>query len=479
MEETATQFGSYRLLALLGRGSSGEVWRAEGPDGDVAVKLIRPDLSADPMFRRRFHHELRIASGIDDVNVVSVRHFGELDGRCYIVSDLVTGENLEAHLAGGALPPLRAVEVIEQVARALDAAHARGLIHRGVKPSNILIDANGVAYLGDFGVAPHADEASPYLAPERLKGAPGDDRSDVYSLACVLSECLTGATPFPADADGNAGPPPRPSEDDPAVPRAFDVVLAAGMAADPAARYASAGALGAAARAALTSDPDSVAPAPPDSAAPAGASSRARRGILGWSRRKLMVAGLACIGIVAMTGVTFASLVMPFLMKADRSAGPPPGVAPPPTTTAGPYIAPLVVRPVDKALVAAPDRCIPGPPPPPAPPREPVTVCDVERKAEYFLGPVGLELTLTSANAVKLPTDQFFAVQLVMDSVSSDRFARYTGTMIGKQVAFVRDGLVLAAPSIATPIDGESLQLSGEFTRETAETIARMLRDGT
>lgn len=461
------------------------MWRSadhsgQGTDRDVALKLIRPDLSADARFSRRFHHEVRIAAQLDNPHVVSVRAFGELDGRLYVASDLVVGESLETLLTRGALSSQRAIEVVEQVAQALDAAHAQGLIHRDVRPSNILLDSRGIAYLTDFGVAPGDDAASPYLAPELLKGAPGDDRVDVYSLACVLYECLTGATPFPVVADVSTGSsaPLRPSEDNPELLPAFDTVVTAGMATDTSARYPSAGALAAAARAALTSDAAAVGPVLTGPTVQAVAARRTRRGILGWSRRKLLVAGLACVGIVAMVGVTFASLVMPFLLKVDEAAGPATSTPLAPTTTAGPYIAPLVVRPVDQALVAQPDQCLPGPPPPPADPSQPVTICDVERKAEYFLGPVGVELTLTSANSLKLPTDQFFAVQLVMDSESRNRFAAYTGTLIGKQVAFVRDGLVLAAPTITAPIDGESLQLSGEFTRETAETIARMLRDG-
>jgi hypothetical protein len=198
-----------------------------------------------------------------------------------------------------------------------------------------------------------------------------------------------------------------------------------------------------------------------------------------WSRRKIMIAVLASIGILAMLGTLLASLLMPFMV--DQGAGPTPRSVDtsPTTTTPAVYIAPLSVRPVVQALVATPEKCQPGLPPPPAPPGEPLVTCDVEKKAEYQLGPVALQLNLTGAKSIKLPMTQFYSVQMAMDSGSGAQFGQYTGTQVGKQVAFVRDGVVLAAAAISEPINGESLQLSGDFTAETAETIARMLREGT
>ena len=192
-----------------------------------------------------------------------------------------------------------------------------------------------------------------------------------------------------------------------------------------------------------------------------------------------MIAVLASIGILAMVGTTLASLVMPFLMDTGGQSGPRSVTALPTPTTPAIYIVPLSVRPVVQALVATPDKCAPGPPPPPPPPGEPMVTCDVEKKAEYQLGPEALRLTLTAATSTKLPMSEFHAVQMVMDAGSGAQFGQYTGTQVGKQVAFVRDGVVLAAAAIAEPISGESLQLSGDYTAETAETIARMLREGT
>jgi hypothetical protein len=197
----------------------------------------------------------------------------------------------------------------------------------------------------------------------------------------------------------------------------------------------------------------------------------------GWSRRKIVVAVLASIGIFAMVATTAAAVVMPFLAnQGDDSAQH--GASRPTPTTPTVYIAPLIVRPVVQALVASPEQCQPAPPPPPSPPAEPLSTCDVEQKAQYQLGPEALRLNITGASSIKLPMSEFYAVQLTMDQSSGTSFGQYTGTQVGKQVAFVRDGIVLAAPSIGAPLDGESLQLSGSLSAATAETIARMLREG-
>ena len=198
-----------------------------------------------------------------------------------------------------------------------------------------------------------------------------------------------------------------------------------------------------------------------------------------WSHRQIMIAVLASIGILAMVGTILVQLLTPFLTDPRREAAPRTVATRPTTTTPAVYIAPLSVRPVVQALVATPEQCQPGPPPPPPPPGEPLLTCDVERKAHYELGPVALQLKLTGATSIKLPMSEFYAVQMMMDTDSGAQFGQYTGTQVGKQVAFVRDGVVLAAAPISEPLNGESLQLSGDFTRETAETIARMLREGT
>jgi preprotein translocase subunit SecD len=197
-----------------------------------------------------------------------------------------------------------------------------------------------------------------------------------------------------------------------------------------------------------------------------------------WTGRKIMIAVLASVGILAMVGTTLASVVMPLLASDQGQGAPRTTVAAPRSTTPALVIKPLAVRTVmDVPLKATPEDCPPVPPP--TPPQEPVRVCDVEKVAVYQLAPVALQLNLTGATQTRLPTSEFHTVQMSMDSASSAAFAQYTAANIGKQLAFVRDGVVLAAPAISEPINGQSLQISGELTAATAETIARMLRDGT
>jgi hypothetical protein len=195
-----------------------------------------------------------------------------------------------------------------------------------------------------------------------------------------------------------------------------------------------------------------------------------------WTRRKITIAALASIGILAMVCTTFAGIVMPFLQgdPGDRAAKS--SAATPTSTVPAIVIKRLAVRPVVEAFQAQPGQC--DPPPPPLPAAQPQPASDVERKAHYELEPVALQLNLTGAKSIKLPMNEFYTVQIVMAQPSSAAFAQYTTANVGRQVAFVRDGIVLAAPAITQPIDGQSIQLSGELTQATAETIARMLRDG-
>jgi hypothetical protein len=196
----------------------------------------------------------------------------------------------------------------------------------------------------------------------------------------------------------------------------------------------------------------------------------------GWTRRKITIAVLASVGILAMVGTTLAAIVMPFLQGDPMDQASKSSAATPTSTAPAIVIKPLAVRPVVEAFQAQPGQC--DPPPPPLPATQPQPACDVEHKAHYELEPVALQLDLTGAKSIKLPTNEFYTVQIVMAQPSSAAFAQYTTANIGKQVAFVRDGLVLAAPAITQPIDGQSIQLSGELTQATADTIARMLRDG-
>ncbi|WP_396909423.1 bifunctional serine/threonine-protein kinase/transporter substrate-binding domain-containing protein [Mycolicibacterium sp.] len=267
----STPFGHYQLQKLIGRGGMGEVYQAYDSDTDriVALKVLPPHLAQDSTFQERFRRESHAAAGVSNPHVVPIHGYGEIDGRLYLDMRLIEGRNLGAMLTktGKPLDPAFVVGMVEQVAEALDGAHAAGLIHRDVKPSNILIADNDFVYLIDFGLARTAGDAGmttagstlgtlAYMAPERFDGGKVDLRSDVYALACVLYECLTGERPYPSDsleqqiAGHMVSSAPRASDKDPRL-AAFDEVIAKGMAKRPSKRYQSAGALAAAARAAL------------------------------------------------------------------------------------------------------------------------------------------------------------------------------------------------------------------------------------
>jgi serine/threonine-protein kinase len=271
-EVNGTPFGRYRLVELLGRGGMGEVWRAHdtGTDRIVAIKLLPANFSENEEFKQRFRREAHAAARLNTPHVIPIYDYGEIDGRLYVCMRLMEGRDLQTLLADGPLEPSRAVRIIEQVALALHAAHKVGLLHRDVKPSNILLDDDDFAYLIDFGIARAADETRltktgntigtfHYVAPERLSGELGEDaRADIYALACVLYECLTGRTPFAGDdmarlvAAHLNTPPPQPSKVKPDVPLQLDEVIATGMAKDPDQRYATTVELARAARDATT-----------------------------------------------------------------------------------------------------------------------------------------------------------------------------------------------------------------------------------
>jgi serine/threonine protein kinase len=281
-----TPFGRYRLVELLGRGGMGEVWRAYDTAANnrtVAIKLLPPHLAGDNTFVQRFRREADAAGQLNNPHIIPIHNYGEIDGRLYVDMRLIEGRDLQEVLAGGPMEPARAVRIIEQVARALQAAHKIGLVHRDVKPSNILLDEDDFAYLIDFGIARAADQTRMtgtgniigswhYMSPERLRDGQVDARSDIYALACVLYECLTGSAPYPGDNFEQqitahlTEPPPRPSSTDPNMPVALDSVIATGMAKDPNQRYVTTIELAEAARDAITAPislPKPIAPTQP------------------------------------------------------------------------------------------------------------------------------------------------------------------------------------------------------------------------
>ncbi|MBS4728066.1 serine/threonine protein kinase [Mycobacterium sp. SM1] len=267
-----SQFGRYYLKRLLGRGGMGEVYEAEDTVKErvVALKVLSAALCQDPVFRERLQREARTAGRLQEPHVVPIHDYGEIDGQLYVDMRLIEGTDLATLLKqSGALTPPRAVAIVRQVASALDAAHAAGVIHRDIKPENILITPDDFAYLVDFGIAnvttddrlTQAGSAVgtwKYTAPERFTNDEVTPSVDVYSLACVLHECLTGSPPYRADSAGMLitahlmQPIPHPSELQPGVPGAFDAVIERGMAKEPQDRYPSAGELALAAHQALS-----------------------------------------------------------------------------------------------------------------------------------------------------------------------------------------------------------------------------------
>jgi hypothetical protein len=266
----------YRVEARIGRGGMGEVYRAEQLNlgRKVALKVLRPDLAADQGFRRRFLRESMIAAGIDHPNVIPIYDAGEVDGRLYIAMRYVDGFDLATLLRReGRLDLARTLAIMTQVAGALDAAHARGLVHRDVKPSNILLapaagGAGEYCYLCDFGLIKQMQEDTdaetatdqlvgsvPYVAPEQVEGGTVDGRADVYSLGCAIFHCLVGSPPYQGRTDVEVvfahlrGNPPPLSSRVAGLPPALDGVLARAMARDKEDRYLTCSALVAAAAA--------------------------------------------------------------------------------------------------------------------------------------------------------------------------------------------------------------------------------------
>ncbi len=270
-----TMFGAYEIRTLLGAGGMGEVYQAfdTARDRVVALKLLRPEFATDTGFEERFRRESRIAARLQEPHVIPVHDWGEINGVLYIDMRLVEGSDVNAVIQRqGPFSPARAVSIVAQVAAALDAAHAAGLVHRDVKPENILLTQNDFAYLVDFGIAHLGGETGltsagsaigsfAYMAPERFTGAPIGPQADVYSLTCVLYECLTGERPFPPGdvtqmmAAHLMRPPPRPSAARPGLNPAFDDVIGRGMEKRPELRFSSAGELARAAGEALSRPP--------------------------------------------------------------------------------------------------------------------------------------------------------------------------------------------------------------------------------
>jgi DNA-binding beta-propeller fold protein YncE/predicted Ser/Thr protein kinase len=314
-----TTLAGYRIEERIGRGGMSVVYRADDVrlNRKVALKLLAPELAEDDAFRERFLRESRLAASLDHPNVVPIYEAGEAEGLLYIAMRYVEGTDLKQLLKReSSLPAERAIGLAAQVASALDAAHERGLVHRDVKPSNVLLTGRAGkehCYLADFGLSTSASDRSAladprqivgtidYVAPEQIRGEQVGGSADIYSLACLLYECLTGHVPYPRASDVAVvyahleEPAPKAGVTD-----ELDAVLERGMAKDPADRWESAGALVVAAR-------DQTAAMPV-------VWSRARRG------RRRLLPGIAGVGAVAAAVVTAAVFLQgggPTIARAD------------------------------------------------------------------------------------------------------------------------------------------------------------------
>jgi hypothetical protein len=279
--QSPTVIAGYRIDGTLGEGGMGTVYRATqlSLERVVALKLLTAQLSSDPAFRERFRREGLLQAALDHPHIVTVYEAGEADNRLFLAMRMVEGPTLKELILRRRLDDRRALRLLTQVAEALDAAHAKGLIHRDVKPQNVLVGAGDHAYLADFGLTQGHDDAQmtetghfvgtiDYISPEQARGERATASSDVYALAAVLHECLTGQVPYVKPSEERVltahltEPPPRPSEVRPDLPAAMDEVLARGMAKDPSDRPASAGELLLEARRALGALPEVSAPRP-------------------------------------------------------------------------------------------------------------------------------------------------------------------------------------------------------------------------
>jgi ABC-type transport system substrate-binding protein/tRNA A-37 threonylcarbamoyl transferase component Bud32 len=318
-------FAGFRLESLVGEGAMGAVYLArESSTGrHVALKLLAPQLARDERFRRRFLRESELAATVDHPHVVRTLASGEQDGTLYLAMVYVGGPDLRKLLRSeGRLEPQRALRLIEEVASALDAAHAAGLVHRDVKPGNILVTQGKEgehAFVCDFGLARHVSSVSSltsergfvgtidYVPPEQIEGGTIDRRGDVYSLGCVLYECLAGARPFDRESELSVlfahlnDPPPRITELRPELPAAFDTVFETALAKSPDRRYSTCGELVRAARAAL--------------AGKTVARQRVRR------RRAGAAALVLAVGAVGAVGAVAAILAVTRGPQAHRAAG--------------------------------------------------------------------------------------------------------------------------------------------------------------
>jgi YVTN family beta-propeller protein len=337
-------FAGHRITGVAGRGGMGVVYRAVQLDLDrpVALKLIAPQLAEDPAFRERFVRESRLAAAIDHPNVIPIYYTGEYEGALYIAMRYVEGSDLRTLVrAAGRLDAERAAHIVAQVASALDAAHERGIVHRDVKPANVLLGASEHIYLTDFGLTKRITSASGqtrgggwvgtlgFVAPEQIRGERVDARADVYALGCVLFHTLAGGPPYQRDSDEATlwahlhDDPPSLRANAPDAPAELEAVIDRALAKDPDERFQSAGDLGRAALAAVgreatprrervvargpAAPADAETAASPDQAPtvlaePAPPRRGARRPAWVWALAALPILALGVVAAIALSG---------------------------------------------------------------------------------------------------------------------------------------------------------------------------------
>src|SRR5215831_10147486 len=245
--------GRYEILQLLGHGGMGSVYKARDKELDrlVALKLIRPELARNPQMLLRFKQELILARQVTHKNVIRIFDLGQSDGIKFITMDFVEGKDLRALLQEkGKFPPSEAAKIMLQICRALEAAHAEHVIHRDLKPQNVMLDKRGRVFVMDFGIARSAHlpgmtqtgaliGTPEYMSPEQARGETLDERSDIFSLGVILYELLIGKSPYPADAPLATlwkrlmEKPKSPLEVDPAVPKPLSDIVMKALETEP------------------------------------------------------------------------------------------------------------------------------------------------------------------------------------------------------------------------------------------------------
>jgi DNA-binding beta-propeller fold protein YncE len=428
-----SDFAGYRIEGVAGEGGMGRVYRATqmALKRQVALKLIVPELADDAGFRVRFERESELTAAIEHPNVIPVYEAGEAEGRLFIAMRWVSGTDLRSVILNeGRLEPSRVVAIVEQVAAALDAAHRGGLVHRDVKPANVMLTAahgEEHVYLTDFGLTKRTGSGTAltktgqfvgtpdYMAPEQIKGERADARSDVYALGCVLFHALTGRVPYDRDSEVAKmyahlnDPPPSVVETVPGTPAGLDEVIARALAKDPDQRYPSAGDLSRAARAAFRGDD----PSQPE---------------------RSLATGLAAPQPPGIAATALAPGAVPTAPGAVPTA---PGAAP-----TAPGAAPTAPGAAPTAPGAAPppapptDPTAPGAAPPPAPPTGPTAALPRERPRRRAL-PIALGALLVLGAVGGLAAAGVFSGGSKSESAST---SSDTARSTPKVVATIRAG---------------------------------------